>query len=353
MRKLLLILMIIPMMAVASIKDWSYIPYIKYSGQSPSDIIRTGRNFDFLKSLWNNPKSVESLQEEGYDMSSIDTCLLLRQGMIYSEKGIYHSAIPFIDSVSMNKVREGARKMAHHMIEDTAPQREAFLSLLDSTGNSKFAFSLAHSLVFDNLIWNHLGLSQENSTISRADSMTWNGVFYFFQPENAFTYGTNGMNMDDSHKFYFAWGENSNAYLCTVFIKSNVLKGLKNILEGVAPSEQELKDCRRFGFVDDSDLLCVPVLTGTDLISISADEWARAASSSFSRHFDKGLMKTSIGLNIEHENAAKVILYHEVLSEIDRLLDESGLIPIPSILTSSLPENVVETAQVAYIMEKN
>ncbi len=348
MRRLLLLICLIPFIAYAAINDWSYVPFIIYSGQSPDEVIKQGRNFELLKKLWDKPQSFDSLEISGFEFADIDTTLLMRQGMVYCNNGEYHSAIPFIDSIAMNSLRTQANLMAKNIIEDTRPQMQVFLATLDSVGYRASAFPLVHSLVFDDIIWGHLNGSQQNSTICHTDSMTWNGVFYFFRPEIE-VYGTNGMGLGDKHRFKFAWGENSNAYLCTVFIKTNIIKALKNLLKGEDLTPEMLQDCHKFGVLDENQRLTIPVLDGNDAISKSAGQWAKAAANSFMQHFDIDSVAGIIGLPSDKETAAKVILYHEILFEIDKILDETGLLPIPEILTSSIPADKKQTASVAYI----
>ena len=128
MRRLLLLICLIPFIAYAAINDWSYVPFISYSGQSPDEVIKQGRNFELLKKLWDKPQSFDSLEISGFEFADIDTTLLMRQGMVYCNNGEYHSAIPFIDSIAMNSLRTQANLMAKNIIEDTRPQMQVFFS---------------------------------------------------------------------------------------------------------------------------------------------------------------------------------------------------------------------------------
>ncbi|MDE6396760.1 MAG: hypothetical protein K2K84_05775, partial [Muribaculaceae bacterium] len=250
MRTFILYLILLPLSAFASIDDWDNMPFISYEGQYPSEFIRQGRNFDLLKTLWDEPRSTQSLEKSGFDFSEVDTTLLLRQGMIYNDNGTYFSAIPFMDTAAVNNLREKARDLARRIIDGTQPEMKSFLSVLDSSGYGESAFALVHSLVFDDLIWKKLNVSHENATIHPTDSMTWKGTFYFYRPETPGQYGTNGVGLSDSHVFKFAWGENSNAYLCTVFIKTSILDAVKTKLAGDEPTDKMIQDCRRFGVFD-------------------------------------------------------------------------------------------------------
>lgn len=353
MKKILSVLLLIPFAAFSAIPDWDYLPFISYSGQSPAEIIGQGRNFELLEMLWKKPQPLRRLQKAGLDLADVDTALLARQGMIYRKRGRYHSAIPFIDSLAANNLRGRAAALAERMVGETRPQMKAFLSALDRAGCTKSAFSLVHSLVFDDLIWRSIGVSKENSTVCSVDGMTWSGTFYFYRPVVSGVYGTNGMGLDDKHLFKFAWGNNSNAYLCTVFIKTRILKALRCLLNGEDLSDEMMRDCRRFGVFDEQDRLTVPILDGTDEISRAADVWAKAAAESFAKYFDGASVADAIGWTCDYNEAAlKVILYHETLSKIDGLLDETGLLPIPEILTSEIPADRTQTASVAYVTRR-
>lgn len=349
MRKIFLLIAFIPVVAFSAIDDWGYMPYISYKGQAPSEVIRQGRNFEFLRTLWGKPQSLHNLQKSGFDFTDVDTALLMRQGMVYQADDMYYSAIPFVDSLAMDNLRKQASILAGHIIEDTRPEMQSFLSVLDRTGFKESAFALAHSLVFDDLIWGEIGVSMENATIWNTDSMTWSGLFYFFRPERTVEYGTNGLGLGDKHIFKFSWGSNSNAYLCTVFIKTNILKALDNILKGEKLSGEMLQDCHKYGVLDANDRLTIPVLDGDDEISKSADTWAKSAARSFARHFKVDDIAGIVGLQKDKESAAKVIFYHETLFEIDKILDERALLPIPEVLTSKMPADKMRTASVAYI----
>lgn len=350
MKKIFCVLLLAPLAAFSAIPDWDSLPFIRYSGPSPAEIIGQGRNFELLETLWRKPQSLRTLQQSEFDFADVDTALLLRQGMIYLDDDRYHSAIPFIDSLAANSLRSRAAALAESMIGETRPEMEAFLSTLDRTGYRASAFSLVHSLVFDDIIWKNIRVSQENSTICSTDSMTWSGVFYFYRPEEPDTYGTNGMGLGDNHLFKFAWGNNSNAYLCTVFIKTRILNALRCLLNGAALSDEMIQDCRRFGVLDEQDRLTIPILDGKDEISQAADAWAKAAAASFAKHFDGAATAATIGWTCTYNEAAlKVILYHETLSKIARLLDETGWLPIPEVLTSEIPADWKQTASVAYI----
>ena len=75
------------------------------------------------------------------------------------------------------------------------------------------------------------------------------------------------MGLGEKHKFKFAWGNNSNAYLCTVFVKTQILKALRNILKGEELSEEMLQDCKKYGVLDDNNRLTIPILDGKDELS--------------------------------------------------------------------------------------
>lgn len=350
MKNLLLPLLLLPLSVHASIKDWDYMPFIEYADVSPSKMISQGRNFDLLKTLWDEPRTTQSLETSGFDFSDVDTTLLLRQGMIYQDNGICYSAIPFLDTLAVNHLRDKARKLAKRIIDETQPEMKSFLSTLDTAGYSESAFALTHSLVFDDLIWNNLNVSMENATIHPTDSMTWNGVYYFFRPEATDKYGTNGIGLAKNKMFKFAWGENSNAHLCTAFIKTSILDAIKTILAGEEPTEKMIQDCRKFGVFDDNNQLTIPILDGQDPISKAADIWAKAAATSFEKAFDEAEIAAIIGLPANrHTATCKVIVYHELLTEIDKYLDSTRLLPIPDVLKAQTPANKTHTARTAYI----
>lgn len=350
MRKLLLTLLLIPLVGFAAIKDWDYLPFISYSEQYPGELIKQGRNFDLLLNLWEKPKSLDELKNSGFDLTYADTTQLIKQGMIYHTDGVYYSAIPFIDSLATENLRTKAKILATSIIDETKQERDIFFAVLDSTGFRGSAFPLVHSLVFDDIIWKNIDVTKENSTICRTDSMTWSGIYYFYRPEYSDVYGTNGMGLGEKHIFKFAWGNNSNAYLCTVFIKTQILKALRNILNGEDLTEEMLQDCKKFGVLDDDDRLTIPILDGKDEISKAANVWAKSAANAFTQHFDGGSIAEAIGWNCKYNEAAlKVILYHEVLTQIARILDETGILHAPEILTSEIPADKKHTANVGYI----
>ncbi|MDE5608388.1 MAG: hypothetical protein K2I64_05605 [Muribaculaceae bacterium] len=348
MKKFLLALLLIPIFVYAGISDWDYMPYISYTGDYPGEMIKQGNNFDLLRTLWNGPQSPDELRAA--DFQSPDTARLVREGMIYNADGIYYSAVPFIDSLATENLRAKATLLAKNIIDDTQPEMNRFLSILDSAGYRQSAFPLVHSLVFDDIIWKYIGVTHEKATICPADSMTWSGVFYYYQPEDPDIYGTNGIGLGNSNKFKFAWGNKSNAYLCTVFIKTQIINALRNVLNDESLTDEMLNDCRRFGVMDENDRLTIPILDGQDEISKAANLWAKVAASSFDDHFDGTSLAETIGWNCKYNEAAlKVILYHETLSKIDRLLDETGLLPIPEILKSEISADKRQTASVGYI----
>ncbi len=351
MRKILLALLFLPFFGFASIQDWDYTPFISYIvGQYPGNLIKEGKNFDLLLNLWEKPKSLDELKSSDFDLNAADTTKLINQGMIYRKDDVYYSAIPFIDSIATEALREKAKILAASIINDTGKERDYFLSVLDSAGYRNSAFPLVHSLVFDDVIWNHINVTQENSTICSTDSMTWNGVFYFFRPENPIVYGTNGRGLGEKYMLKFAWGNNSNAYLCTVFVNTQIPKALENILNGEDLTEEMLQECKKYGVLDSNNRLTIPIIDGKDEISKAADVWAKSAAEAFSQHFDGKSIAESINWNCEYNEAAlKVILYHDVLTQIDQILNDTGILTIPDILTSQTPSDRKQTANVGYI----
>ncbi len=351
MKKILMALLLFPLVGVAAIQeDWDYLPFISYSGRYPGELIKEGKNFDLLLTLWERPKSLEDLRISGFDMEAADTARLLNQGMIYRTEGVYYSAIPFFDSLATENLRDKARILATNIIDNTERERNLFLSVLDRAGYRESAFPLVHSLVFDDIIWENIGVSKENTTICPVDGMTWSGLFYFYRPEDPNVYGTNGMGLGENHKFKFAWGNRSNAYLCTVFVKTQILKALRNILNGEDLTEEMLQDCKKYGVIDKDDRLTIPILDGKDEISNAADTWAKAAANAFKRHFDGLSIAETVGWSCKYNEAAlKVILYHEVLTQLARILDETGILPVPDVLTSGIPADKTHTAHVGFI----
>lgn len=180
--------------------------------------------------------------------------------------------------------------------------------------------------------------------------MTWSGLFYFYRPEDTNVYGTNGMGLDESYKFKFAWGNNANAYLCTVFVKTHILNALRNLLKGEDLTEEMIRDCKRFGVIDDNDRWTIPILDGKDEISEAANMWSKSAADAVIQHFKGEDIAKTIGWNGKYNEAAlKVILYHEILTQIAQILDESGILPIPEVLTSEIPTDKKQTARVGYV----
>ena len=101
---------------------------------------------------------------------------------------------------------------------------------------------------------------------------------------------------------------------------------------------------------DENNRLTIPILDGKDEISRVANSWAEAAANSFAEHFDGENIAEMIGWNCKYNEAAlKVILYHEVLTQIAQILDESGILPIPDVLTAEIPTDKKQTASVGYI----
>ncbi len=350
MKKFLLTLLFIPLVGFAAIQDWDYTPFISYTDQYPGELIKEGKNFDVLLNLWEKPKSLQELSHSELDLAQADTLRLLNEGMIYRNDGVYYSAIPFIDTMATENLRLKAKEIAAAILNDTEQERDNFFSVLDSAGYRESAFPLVHSYVFDDIIWENIGVNQENSTICHTDSMTWSGLFYFYRPEDANVYGTNGMGLNENYKFKFAWGNNSNAYLCTVFVRTHILNGIRNLLKGEDLSEEMVQDCKRFGVIDEVNHLTIPILDGKDEISNAAKTWADAAANAFNQHFDGETIAETIGWNCNYNDAAlKVILYHEVLTKIAQILDDSGILPIPEVLTSEIPANKKQTANVGYI----
>ncbi len=353
MKRFFLAFMLFPLAAFAGIRDWDYTPFIKYSGEYPGDMIKQGANFDLLLNLWQEPKSMEELKKVGFDFAAVDTTLLKTQGMIYSNQGIYYSAIPFIDSLATYKINDLAKQIAANIINNTGLERERFFEVLDSAGLRQSAFPVVHSFIFDDIIWDKIGVSQEKSTICRTDSMTWSGLYYFYRPETSEVYGTNGVRLSDNHRFKFAWGNPSNAYLCTVFYTSSIIPAVRNILNGENLTEEMLQDCKKYGVIGDDNHFNIPILDGKDSISIAADEWAKSAAREFNNQFDgDSLMKTMGWRGKYNEGALKIMLYHVVLTEIADLLDKSGILPVPSVLTSDIPSDKSLTATIAYITVK-
>ncbi len=353
MKKILLPFLLIPVVGFAASRDWDYTPFISYSDQYPGDLIKEGANFDLLLNLWEKPKTLKELSRSGLDLAQADTTRLLNEGMMYRTDGVYYSAIPFIDSLATDNLRDKAQIIAAKIINDSQLERNHFFAVLDSAGYRPSAFALVHSLVFDDIIWENIGVSSENSTICPIDGMTWSGIFYYYRPESADVYGTNGMGLGDHYKFKFAWGNNSNAYLCTVFVKTQIIKALRNILNDEELTEEMVQDCKKFGVLDNDNRLTIPILDGKDEISSAANIWARAVADSFNKHFDGQSVAETIGWNCKYNEAAlKVILYHEVLTQIASILDEAGILPIPEVLTSEIPANRTHTANVGYIIAR-
>lgn len=286
-------------------------------------------------------------------MEAVDTTRLMNQGMIYHNDGVYYSAIPFIDSLATENLRYKAKELATNIINDTEQERKVFFSVLDSTSYRQWAFPLVHSLVFDDIIWENIDVSPKNSTICPVDSMTWSGLFYFYRPDDSDVYGTNGMGLGENQIFKFAWSDNSNAYLCTVFAKTQILKALRNLMNGEDLTEEMLQDCQKFGVIDYDNRLTIPILDGKDEISKAANLWSKAAANAFMQHFDGESIAETICWNCKYNEAAiKIILYHEVLTQIAQILDESGILPIPEILISEIPANKKHTANVGYITNR-
>lgn len=353
MKKILLAFFLIPFVGFAAIHDWEYTPFISYSGQYPGELIKEGKNFELLLTLWENPKTFKELSQSGLDLTQADTTRLQNEGMIYQTDGVYYSAIPFIDSLATTNLRDKAKIIAANIINDSNKERNNFFSVLDSAGYRESAFALVHSLVFDDIIWKNIGVSPENSTIYPVDSMTWSGLFYFYRPASEDTYGTNGMGLGDHYKFKFAWGNNSNAYLCTVFVQTQIIKALRNILNGEDLTEEMLQDCKKFGVLDNDNRLTIPILDGKDEISNAANLWSQAVANSFNKHFDNESIAEIIGWNCKYNEAAlKVILYHEILTQVAQLLDEAEIIHVPDVLTSEIPEDKTQTASVGYIINR-
>lgn len=350
MKKIFFVFLLFQFITYGANSDWDSMPYISYNGAYPSETIRKGRNFELLQTLWEKPQSLNSLESLGFDPLDVDTTLLINQGMIYRKNNEYYSSIPFIDSLAVKKLRKQASDIAIGIIDAARPELEDYLFTLDSAGKGASAFSLVHSLVFDDLVWKYLGVSTEKATIHPVESMNWNGVYYFYRPARDDNYGTNGIRLDDNHKFKFTWGNNSNAYLCTVFTKSKILPALKALIKGESPDEKMIQDCIKFGVMNENEELTMPILDGKDEISKAGEVLAKAAGESFNNLFNGDDISRKIGWTADENDAAlKVILYHEVLTELGKYLDESGLVPIPQILNSELPEDKKQTSCVAYI----
>lgn len=351
MKRFLSIILLIPLVVSASINNWDFTGFINYSEESPLDIIEKGKNFELLQILWNKPQSLTDLKNEGFGFENTDTTQLMQQGMLYRHNNVYYSAIPCIDSIATVGLRLKAENIIQRISEDTYNELEYFLITLENAGYSQSAFALVHSLVFDDLIWKHLGVNHNNSTICHTDSMTWSGTLYFFYPDEGAVYGTNGIGIDEKTMFKFAWGNKSNAFLCASFIQTNVLKALSRILKGEDISDEMVEDCTKFGILDDSRKLNIPVLDGEDTISLAAERFAKSVAESFEKHFDTDEIRDIIGLqpHTSNEYVCKVILYHEILAKADRLLDEKELVRIPEVLKTREPSDKKQASTVAYM----
>lgn len=76
-------------------------------------------------------------------------------------------------------------------------------------------------------------------------------------------------------------------------------------------------------------------------------------ANSFKLHFDGKYIAETIGWNCKYNDAAlKVILYHEVLTQIARILEEDEILEVPDVLISEIPEDKTHTANVGYIIRR-
>ena len=318
-------------------KDWETIAYCSYDSYHPSQYAKIDNNWELLYTL-RTPMSIKELKTAGVPFTYSQIILLHIGGLIESKNNVLHTVMPIFNEEQTKSIRTLSRSMAQTAFKETESDWFVFVKELKKRNLEMNAYSLVFSYVLDGKIWGKT-LPAHDSVATHA---TWNGAFWALYDKRPHSFcGTNSFN-----EFHQTWSDSLEYWLD---MKTIVQFTDEYIQNKKIVNKNLLDKCMEWGLADKNGYPLIPIIKegSQDILVKVSDEIVSKLAACVNRHSSE-FMKV---YQLNNENMAKVILYHEMMWDMMDILVERRIITEPDILSGSPRAQKSDFGQIVYIME--
>jgi len=297
-------------------KEWEATQFVAVSGHQPEDYVLTDNNWEIMYNL-RTPHTQRELLDMGIKCSDSQLLLLEVGGLINKTEGKWECTIPILDKEQTTSLRNISKEIAKSMYSKTKNDFVSLVHTIKDMGFENNALSLVFSYLLDGRMWTKLVLFDDIN-----NHAGWSGCYWvLYEPRKDLKFGTNGfgdMNliltylnsevspssktMDDSADEISKYGKINNPQLISKLIPYGLTNKNGNILFPVIKKQQ-------------------------DSFHQIIDKLVNSISSELKDNC--GNIATQYEIN--DENTAMVILYHEVMWYLMDNLIQDKVLNIPAV----------------------
>lgn len=303
--------------SVRPYKQWEATQFVAVSGHQPEDYVLTDNNWEIIYNL-RTPHTKKELREMGITCSDSQLLLLEVGGLIKKTKGKWKCTIPILDQEQTNSLRDKSKEIAQSMYTKTKSDFASLTQAINEMGFEENALSLVFSYLLDGKMWTKLVLFDDIDNYAG-----WSGCYWvLYEPREGAKYGTNGF---------------GDMNLILTYLDSDI-----------APSNQAMDDCAdeisKYGKINDPQLISQLTFYGlTDhngniqfpIIKKQPDKFHQLVEKlvdSISSELKANCGNIATQYDINKEETAMVILYHEVIWYLMDYLIQDDVLHIPAVL---------------------
>lgn len=246
--------------------------------------------------------------------------------------------MPIFSEDQTKSIRTLSRSIAQTAYKKTENDWSAFMTELKKRKLGKNAYSLVFSYVLDGKIWGK-ALPAHDSVATHA---TWDGAFWALYDKRPHSFcGTNSFNA-----FHQTWSDSLEYWLDT----KTIIQFIDEYTQNKKIVSKDLLDKSiEWGLTNKRGNPLIPIIKedSQDTLVKVSDEIVSKLAACVSLHSSE-FMKA---YQLNNENLAKVILYHEIMWDMMDILVERKIITEPDILTGRSQAQKSDFGQIVYIAE--
>lgn len=297
-------------------KEWEATQFVAVSGHQPEDYVLTDNNWEIIYTL-RTPHTKNELLDMGIKCSDSQLLLLEVGGLIKKTKGKWKCTIPILNEEQTASLKNVSKEIAKSMYSKTKNDFVSLVHTIKEMGFENNALSLVFSYLLDGRMWTKLVLFDDIN-----NHAGWSGCYWvLYEPRKDLKFGTNGF---------------GDMNLILTYLNSEVSPSSKTM-------DDSADEISKYGKINNAQLIAKLIPYG--LINNNGDilfPIIKKQQDSFHQIIDKLVNSISLELknncgniatqyDINDENTAMVILYHEVMWYLMDNLIQEKVLNIPAV----------------------
>ncbi len=315
-------------------KQWDATAFCIFNVYHPHHFIRADNNWEILNAL-RNPQTLAELKANGINCTNSQLMFLNIGGLISKANGKWYTTMPIFDEQKTDTIRKMSRQIAESILKETETDFLLFLDVIRENGFERNAFSITFSYLLDGQAWKIIMPDKDEL----GTHPTWSGAnWVMFSPREQ-KVGTNSYGC-----LHLTWTDISRISMPTQTLLSDFAKEYE--ANQRVTDKQLAAQLSEWGLTDKDGNIIIPVID--EGATSKLNNISNRIIGKMNKEMDGSLLQFMQLSNVKNPKVAAVILYHEMIWDMIDLLQEKGIVTMPTNLKMASSEKT-DLAKITFL----